>query len=147
MFEVMHARADGSFVVRPQGHITVDDPLYPAVAAAAAGLTFPPEPPPAPPPQLPVTDVAFWQFMMAAWKLGFITLAEAEAAVDTRAMPALFAATLDQLPEPQRTMARIKYKGITRVLRSDDLFSLMVSTNATTDEQIDGVFAVAATIT
>jgi hypothetical protein len=106
-----------------------------------------PPPPPEPPPPQPVTDVAFWQFMLAAASLGIVTLAEAEAAVDTRAMPALFAATLDQLPEPQRTMARIKYKGITRVLRSDDLFSLMVSVGATTNEQIDNVFAVAATIT
>jgi hypothetical protein len=102
--------------------------------------------PEAPPPQ-PVTDVSFWQFMLSAASLGIITLAEAEAAVDTRAMPALFAATLEQLPEPQRTMARIKFKGITRVVRGDDLFALMVSTGAVTNEQIDNVFEVAATIT
>ena len=106
-----------------------------------------PEPVPEAPPPGPVTDVAFWQFMLAAASLNIVTLAEAEAAVDTRAMPALFAATLDQLPEPQRTMARIKYKGITRVVRGDDLFALMVAAGIATDEQIDGVFAVAATIT
>jgi hypothetical protein len=44
-------------------------------------------------------------------------------------------------------MARIKFKGITRVVRGDDLFALMVAANIATDEQIDGVFAVAATIT
>ena len=102
-----------------------------------------------PPPALPAVpqDVWFWQFMLAAASLGIITLAEAEAAVDTRAMPALFAATLDTLPEPQRTMARIKFKGISRVVRGDDLFALMVATGVATNEQIDAVFAVAATIT
>jgi hypothetical protein len=102
-------------------------------------------PPPAPPP--PVTDVSFWQFMLGAAALNIITLAEAEAAVDTRALPALFVAVLDQLPEPERTMARIKIKGITRVVRDDALFTLMVATGAATEAQIDAVFAAAAAIT
>jgi hypothetical protein len=150
MWTLLHRRADGSFVIRRDGypyHVIESDPLFAEVAAAAEGVDLPPEPQPEPPPPQPVTDVSFWQFMLAAASLNIITLAEAEAAVDTRAMPALFAATLDTLPEPQRTMARIKFKGITRVVRSDDLFALMVSTGAATDEQIDGVFAVAATIT
>jgi hypothetical protein len=150
MIDLLHRRDDGTFVIRRNGwpyHVIPSDPLFATVAAAAEGLDLPPEPVPEPPPPAPVTDVSFWQFMLSAASLEIITLAEAEAAVDTRAMPALFAATLDQLPEPQRTMARIKFKGITRVVRGDDLFALMVSTGAATDEQIDGVFAVAATIT
>ena len=107
----------------------------------------PPPEPPEPPPPPPVTDVSFWQFMMAAASLEIITWAEAEAAVATRAMPAPFAETLDTLPEPQRTMARIKFKGISRVLRGDDLFGLMVEKGKATPQQIDAVFAVAATIT
>jgi hypothetical protein len=150
MWTLLHRRDDGSFVIHRNGwpyHVTAADPLFAEVAAAAEGVDLPPEPVPEPPAPQPVTDVSFWQFMLAAASLGIITLAEAEAAVDTRAMPALFAATLEQLPDPQRTMARIKFKGITRVVRGDDLFALMVATGAATDEQIDGVFAVAASIT
>lgn len=152
MWTLLHRRADDTFVVRLTAtgwnyHVTADDPLFPAVAAAADGVDLPPEPVPEALPSQPVTDVSFWQFMLAAASLNIVTLAEAEAAVDTRAMPALFAATLDTLPEPQRTMARIKFKGITRVVRGDDLFALMVAAGIATDEQIDGVFAVAATIT
>ena len=150
MWTLLHRRDDGTFVIERDGypyHVIESDPLFADVAAAAEGVGLPPEPVPEPPPPQPVTDVAFWQFMLAAASLGIVTLAEAEAAVDTRAMPALFAATLEQLPEPQRTMARIKFKGITRVVRGDDLFALMVSTGAVTNEQIDNVFEVAATIT
>ena len=55
---VLHARADGSYVIERGGypyHVTADDPLYAAAMAAAAGLDLPPEPgPPALPPGLPV---------------------------------------------------------------------------------------------
>lgn len=144
-----YRREDGTFVGVVNGwpyHVTQEDALFAEAEAMAAemGDALPYEPPP-PAPQ-PVTDVSFWQFMLAAASLNIITLAEAEAAVDTRAMPALFATTLDALPEPQRTMARIKWKGITRVVRGDDLFALMVAQGIATDEQIDGVFAAAATI-
>jgi hypothetical protein len=108
-------------------------------------LVIAPAAPPAPP--QPVTDVAFWQFMMAAWRLGFITLAEAEAAVTQRVMPAAFAAALAGLSQENQAEARIKWAGITRMVRTDPLFALIVAAGIATDEQIDGVFAVAATIT
>jgi hypothetical protein len=108
-----------------------------------------PAPPPAPPspPPPPVTDVSFWQFMMAAWKLDFITHAEALAAVRSRTMPPAFVTALAGLPEAARLEAELKFAGITRMLRSDPLFARVVAANIATDEQIDGVFAVAATIT
>ena len=147
-----YRREDGTFVGVVNGwpyHIIPSDPLFPEAEAMAAdmGGALPYEPPPPPPAPQPVTDVSFWQFMMAAASLEIITWAEAEAAVATRAIPALFAATLDALPEPQRTMARIKFMGITRVVRGDDLFALMVSEQIATAQQIDAVFAAAATIT
>lgn len=49
MFDLMHRRADGSFVVLRGGypyHVTADDPLFPDVAAAAEGVDLPPEPAP-----------------------------------------------------------------------------------------------------
>jgi hypothetical protein len=111
----------------------------------AGELVIAPAAPPAPP--QPVADLAFWQFMMAAWKLGFITLAEAEAAVTQRVMPESFAAAVAGLSEENQAEARIKWAGITGMVRTDPLFALIVAAGIATDEQIDGVFAVAATIT
>jgi hypothetical protein len=102
--------------------------------------------PPPPPPPVPVTDVSFWQFMMAAWKLNFISHAEALAAVRQRIMPPAFAQAISDLPAEAKLAAELKFAGITRMLRSDPLFALVVAANIATDEQIDGVFAVAATI-
>jgi hypothetical protein len=105
-----------------------------------------PPPPPPPPPPAPVTDVSFWQFMMAAWKLNFITHAEALAAVQARIMPAAFAGAIADLPTETKLEAELKFAGITRMLRTDPLFALVVAANIATEEQIDGVFAVAAAI-
>jgi hypothetical protein len=107
--------------------------------------TPPPVLPPVEPP--PPTDVSFWQFMMAAWKLNFITHAEALAAVRQRIMPPAFVQAMADLPAEAKLEAELKFAGITRMLRSDPLFGLVVAANIATDEQIDGVFAVAAAIT
>ena len=104
-------------------------------------------PPPAPPPPPPVTDVSFWQFMMAAWKLNFITHAQALAAVQARIMPPAFADAIADLPADAKLEAELKFAGITRMLRSDPMFALVVGANIATDAQIDGVFAVAGGIT
>ena len=85
--------------------------------------------------------------MMAAWKLNFITHAEALAAVRQRIMPPAFADAIAGLPAEAKLAAEMKFAGITRMLRSDPLFGLVVEANIATDEQIDGVFAVAAAIT
>lgn len=50
--DLMHARPDGTFVIRLANgwpyHVTLDDPLFPEVAAAAEGVDLPPEPMPEP---------------------------------------------------------------------------------------------------
>jgi hypothetical protein len=104
------------------------------------------QPPPPPPPPPPVTDVSFWQFMMAAWKLEFISHPEALAAVQARIMPPAFALAIAGLPAQAKMEAELKFAGITRMLRSDPMFALVVGANIATDEQIDGVFAVAGAI-
>jgi hypothetical protein len=156
MWTLLHRRDDGTFVIQRDGwpyHVTTDDALFPAVAAAAEGVDLPAEPQPEPPPPQPVTDVAFWQFMMAARRLGFVSMAEASAAVKQREMPAAFASALDHavaagaMTQEQRDEADITFAGITRMLRNHPLVTLVVAANIATDEQIDGVFAVAATIT
>ena len=61
-------------------------------------------------------------------------------------MPPAFAEAISDLPAEAKLEAELKFAGITRMLRSDPLFGLVVEANIATDEQIDGVFAVAATI-
>ena len=135
----------------PEGAVEISDEIHAAWLADTAGQRWngealePCDPPPPPPPP-PVTDVSFWQFMMAAWKLNFITHPQALAAVQARTMPPAFALAIAELPAEQKMEAELKFAGITRMLRSDPMFSLVVAANIATDEQIDGVFAVAAAI-
>ena len=135
----------------PEGAVQISEEIHAAWLADTAGQRWngealePCDPPPAPPPP-PVTDVSFWQFMMAAWKLNFITHPQALAAVQARTMPPAFALAIAELPAEQKMEAEIKFAGITRMLRSDLMFNLVVAANIATDEQIDGVFAVAAAI-
>lgn len=136
----------------PVGAIAIADETHAAWLADTAGQRWNGEAleacdPPPPPPPPPVTDVSFWQFMMAAWKLNFITHAEALAAVQSRIMPDAFSQAMAGLPAEAKLEAELKFAGITRMLRSDPLFALVVGANIATDEQIDGVFAVAASIT
>ena len=135
----------------PEGAIEISAAVYAAWLTATARQRWngealeacdPPPPPPPPPP----TDVSFWQFMMAAWKLNFITHEEALAAVRSRIMPPAFAEAISDLPAEAKLAAELKFAGITRMLRSDPMFALVVAADIATDEQIDGVFAVAATI-
>jgi hypothetical protein len=148
-----NGRATGFFLsyinpIIPDGAIEISSELHRAWLADTVtqrlvnGVLEPCDQPPPP----PVTDVSFWQFMMAAWKLEFITHEEALAAVRSRIMPPAFAAAIADLPTEAKLEAELKFAGITRMLRSDPLFSLVVAANVATDEQIDGVFAVAATI-
>jgi hypothetical protein len=97
------------------------------------------------PPLVP-QDVSVWQFMMAAWKMGFITQAEALAAVKDKVMPPTFAAALAGLPAENQAEAQLKFAGITRMVRSDPLFALLVGSGIVTGAQIDAVFTLADSI-
>ena len=135
----------------PEGAVEISEEIHAAWLVDTArqrwnGEVLEPCDPPPPPPPPPVTDISFWQFMMAAWKLNFITHAEALAAVQARTMPPAFVTALAGLPEAARLEAELKFAGITRMLRSDPMFALVVGADIATDEQIDGVFAVAASI-
>lgn len=148
-----HRRDDGTFVIILNGypyHVVQNDPLFADVAAASEGADLEPEmsPTPTPPAQPSVPqDVSMWQFMTAAWKMSFITQAEALAAVKDKVMPPAFAAALAGLPDENQAEAQLKFAGITRMVRADPLFALVVAANIATDAQIDGVFTLADSIT
>jgi len=88
-------------------------------------------------------DVSVWQFMMAAWKMGFVTQTDALVAVKDKIMPPAFADALADLPAEKQAEAQIKFAGITRMLRSDPLFALVIGAGIATGAQIDAVFTVA----
>lgn len=102
-----------------------------------------------PPPPLPSVpqDVSIWQFMTAAWRLDFITQQEALAAIKDKVMPPSFAQALGELPAEARAEAQLKFAGITRMVRADPLFALLVASEIVTDAQIDEVFTLADSIT
>ena len=127
MMKVLEVSADGAF----ERNMTPEE-----IAAI---------PQPAPP--LVPQEVSMWQFMMAAWKMNFITQAEALAAVKDKVMPPAFEAALVGLPEENQAEAQLKFAGITRMVRPDPLFALVVAANIATDAQIDGVFTLADSIT
>ncbi len=144
-------RADIHGDQMPSDVVAISDQVHSAWLQDTArqrwnGEALEPCEPPAPPPPPPARDVSFWQFMMAAWKLNFITHEEALAAVRSRIMPAAFAQALANLPAEAKLEAELKFAGITRMLRSDPMFALVVDAEIATDEQIDGVFSIAATI-
>lgn len=148
-------RSDGTLVGRVNGlpyHIIEGDPLWQQAQSLAQqmGNALPFEPPPITPPPLPPPvpdDVAVWQFMTAAWRLDFITQQEALAAIKDKVMPPAFAQALGELPAEAQAEAQLKFAGITRMVRADPLFALLVAANKATDAQIDEVFRVAASIT
>lgn len=145
-------RTDGTLVGQVNGlpyHIIQSDPLWPVAQAIAAdmGDELPFEPaPPMPAPRQSPQDVSVWQFMMAAWKMGFITQAEALAAVKDKVMPPTFAAALADLPEENQAEAQLKFAGITRMVRSDPLFALVIGSGIATGAQVDAVFTLADSI-
>ena len=150
---LIRQRQDGTFVGIVNSapyHIVQDDLLWPRAKAIAVemgdDLPFEPEPPPPAPPLVP-QDVSMWQFIMAAWKMNFITQAEALAAVKDKVMPPAFVDALADLPAEKQAEAQLKFAGITRMVRADPLFALVVAAGIATDAQIDGVFTLADSIT
>ena len=115
-------------------------PMTDAEFAEWTEATLPPAPPSVP------QDVSVWQFMMAAWKMGFITQAEALAAVKDKVMPPTFAAALADLPAENQAEAQLKFAGIARMVRSDPLFALVIGSGIATGAQIDAVFTLADSI-
>lgn len=96
-----------------------------------------------PPVPSEVTETAF---IRACVQLQIITAAEGEAYLARGELPPIMLATFDQLPEPQRTDARLKAIGSSSFSRSDGVFAAIVAAGVATPEQIDAVFSLAATL-
>ncbi len=102
--------------------------------------------PPSLPPPVPA-EVEVWKFMTAAWQMGFITQAEALAAIKDKVIPPVFAEALVDLPAQAQASVQLKFAGITKMVRADPLFRMIVAANKATDAQLDAVFTLADSIT
>jgi hypothetical protein len=104
-----------------------------------------PEPYTPPPPAVP-SEISFRQLVLALWQRGFITEVEAVAAAEMRARPAALDEVIATLPAADATIAKITWASMSVALRSDSMFSLLVSAGKATEEQVDDVFRLGVTL-
>jgi hypothetical protein len=150
MWQLKHSRPDGSFVIRMATtgwdyHVTADDPLFPAVAAAAEGVDLPPEPSPEPPPDQPIV-LTNRQLFIALALTGFITEAEALAAARMGTVPAAIDAVFAELPAPDAFAGRLTWATMREVSRGHQLIAAMIAAGLATSEQVDAIFTLGASI-
>lgn len=101
-----------------------------------------PEPTAPPVPQ----EVTRRQILTALGGLGWITEAEAEAALTTGQRPAVVDAVISQLPEGERFGARMKWAGFQHAYRTDSMVAALAMATDRDDEDIDALFTLAATV-
>ncbi len=148
MWNLLHRRDDGSFVIDFNGHpyhVTQSDPRVAEVLATAEGVGLPPEPMPEPVPPAPIT-LTNRQLFAALALTGFITEAEALAAGRTGAVPALVDAVFASLPAQDAFLARLTWATMRDVPRNHPLIGAMIAANLATSEQVDGIFALGASL-
>jgi hypothetical protein len=150
MWTLLHRRNDDTFVIRLTAtgwdyHVTADDPLFPAVAAAAEGADLPPEPVPEPlPPPIVLTNR---QLFAALALSGFITWEEALAAGRIGSVPKAIDDVFAELPEQAANLARLTWATMREVSRDHSLIAAMITANLATAEQVDAIFTLGASIT
>lgn len=134
---------EGRMVKPPNATITDLAPFQAALDAWAAWE--PPPPPPLPPPP-PEPTLSRSQFFRVLARSGIITPEEAVASAQTGTMPATIAAILVGLSPEEETDARILWATAVVFERSNPLFGAAVAAELATDAQIDGLFALGATL-
>lgn len=148
MIEPLHRRPDGTFVIRYNGypyHVVQADPLFEEVAAAADGLDLPPEPMPDALPSGPVV-LTNRQLFAALALTGFITEAEALSSGRTGAVPSAIDNVFAALPDQDAFLARLTWATMREVSRDHPLIASMIAANLATEEQVDSIFALGASI-
>jgi hypothetical protein len=97
------------------------------------------------PPPVPAA-ISRRQLLIALTSAGLITDAEALAAAQTGAVPAVIDAFFGTLPPAQQTAARITWATMTQVERHHPLVQGVIDANLATAEQVDALFRAAATL-
>jgi hypothetical protein len=117
---------------------------YAAIMALVAAWQLTIQDAPAPPP--PPVVVTNRQLFAALALTGFIAEAEALAAGRTGAVPAMVDAVFASLPAQDAFLARLTWATMREVPRNHPLISAMVDANLATSEQVDGIFALGASL-
>lgn len=118
------------------------DPLA-GIGWAYDGETFTPPPPPTP--TVP-ESVDRRQILTGLALVGWITEAEAEAALTVGARPAAVDAVINALPEDHRFHARMKWAGFKNAYRDDDMVAALAVIEGKTPQEVDEFFVLCAGI-
>lgn len=100
---------------------------------------------PEPVPEIP-QSVTRRQILTGLALVGWITEAEAEAALATGARPAAVDAVIAALPMDQQFHARMKWIGFRDALRDDPMVAALAAIEGKTEQDIDEFFALCAAI-
>lgn len=122
---------------------TVEVPLKPGerfVWSGVAWIELPPEPEPVP------AEVNRRQILTALGMRGWISEAEAEAALTNGARPAAVDAIISQMPEDQRFAARMKWAGFQHAYPGDPMVGALAAIEGKSEEDIADLFRLAASI-
>lgn len=90
---------------------------------------------------LTVNQITRRQLILGLYQFGLISAAEAEAAAEVGAKPALVADFFSQLPEEQRVEATVTWASSSVIERSNPFLLALQQTNGLTDEQVDVFFS------
>lgn len=102
-----------------------------------------------PPPPLPPTIPDFVdrrQILTGLALVGWITEAEAEAALTTGARPVAVDTVINSLPEEHQFHARMKWAGFRNAYRNDEMVAALAAVEGKSEQEIDAFFILCAGI-
>jgi hypothetical protein len=80
------------------------------------------------------------QFAMAAFASGIITKQEAFDWSGAGTIPAIAMQAISVLPEPEKSLAEIRFAGVQTITRLDPFIDLLKAATGLTDAQVDSLF-------
>jgi hypothetical protein len=144
---ILHKRTDGSFVIEKDGnpyHVTLDDPLFAEVAAAAEGMDLEPDLPiVAPSFPKPVPTITRRQCARELFKREMITGPEMVAMTATGTPPAMIEQVFAAMPEVAQFEARADFAAGTYE-RDNPLLVSVLESSGRSSAEIDDFFNKAA---
>jgi hypothetical protein len=136
----------------PVGAIEISAEIHAAWLADTARQRWngealePCDPPPAPPVVPPPITLTNRQLFAALAITGMITQDEALAAGRAGAVPAAVDAVFASLPEQDAFLARLTWATMREVPRNHPLIAALVAADVATDQQVDAIFTLGASI-
>lgn len=132
----------GGNLLRDDGAVIPPDPANSDYAAWIAGGSVSSAPPT--PPVVVPQSISRRQFLLALLGAGFITPAEALAAVTNGAVPVNLATLIAGLPEGDALAVRITWASMTVAERDNPIIAMLIGAGLATEAQVDELFRVGA---